>query len=259
MNSNPITSQLLGKPKSDKTTTAGPLSVQLFGKPKDDKKKKTPPKIHNYESFSEPISELKDGLKKQISETAEKGVSETWKQLLGANKPRSPFSGNLQPGQELDIDAIKQQQEQASEKAKVHNIEPGINYVGEVLHGGEKAAREETQRTQAQIQELIGEIHRIGATVKEVNQQATEATQGAVQTQERYHKGFLQRVLSMFEDTRDRIEDSDNWLQASQGKKNLKGKIGAPAKQKAKAQQLTKKHGTKFSQSGERTAGTSSG
>ena len=259
MNSNPITSQLLGKSKSDKTTT-GFLSVQLFGKPKDDKKKKTPPKIHNYESFSEPISELKNDLEKNISKTAEKAVSETWKQLLGVNKPLSPFSGNLQPGQELDIDAIKQQQEQAAnENAKAHNIEPGINYVGEVLHGREKTTRENSQKTQAQIQELISEIQKIGATVKELNQQATEATQGAVQTQERYHKGFLQWVLSMFEDTRDRIEDSDNWLQTSQGKKNLKGKIGTPVKQKAKTQQLIKKHGTKFSQSGERTAGTSSG
>lgn len=258
MNSSPITNQLFGKPKSDKTTT-GPLSVQLFGKPKDDKKKKTPPKIHNYENFSEPISELRQDLKKNISETAEKGVSEAWQQLLGA-KPRAPFSGDLKPRQELDIDAIKQQQEQAAtEKATGHNIEPGINYVGEVLHGSEKAAREETQETQGQIQELIGEIKRIGSTVKEIDSQATQATEGSVQTQERYHKGFLQRVLSMFEDTRDRIEDSDSWLQASQGKKNMKGKIGVPVKQKAKAQQLTKKHGTKFSQSGERTPATSSG
>lgn len=234
-----------------------PLATQLFGKPKDNKKKPQK-KINHYESFADPWKDLGNNLQKNVSENAKKSVTDAWKQLLGSDKlfHNAPKGGQLEPGKEVDL---KAQNEQRKAEAKPNNITPGINYAGEILRSNEKANQKEREETQREIQDLIAEIRNISGGIGELGQSANEAIGSNIVSPNKYHKTFLKWVISILRDARAKIENAGTWLQTMQGKKNMKGKIGTPVKQKAKYQQLAKKEGTKFTQSSERSTATSGG
>ncbi len=254
-NNDPLKIQLFGKPTNASTSS---LKNQVLGPSKPVHKK--PPKIiHNYETLSEPVDELKKDLNKQVG--AKDSIKKAWEQLLGADNlffgKTGGSSGGLEPGQELDLKALQQQQEQKNEEEqKKHNIDPHIKYKDEILHGTERAIQKERQETTRQVQELVVDVRQAGAAAQ-MDRQAIQATEGSMQDVGISHKRHLQRLLSWLQELKTKLEDGESWVNAVQGKKNMKGKIGAPAKQQSKHQMNIKKMGEKYRQSGERALNSS--
>jgi hypothetical protein len=182
-----------------------------------------------------------------VKKTITDEVSRDWKiavsQMLGAKTQQEThqpsnhgkLAGDLEEGLEISL-SIKNE--------KKGNIEPGINYVREIVHGAEMHAQRENAEIRQGLQEIRTEINKIALASKELKQNFKDATNDTMYTPVKpgkYHVNFFEWVLATLRDARVRIESSNNWLSAVTGKARKKG-YWASAKQ----------HGTSFTLSGER-------
>jgi hypothetical protein len=145
------------------------------------------------------------------------------------------FTGDLEEGQEINL---------SKKTEKKGNIEPGINYVREIIHGAEMHAQKENAEIRQGLQEIRTEINKIVLASKELKQNFKDVANDTMYTPVKpgkYHVNFFEWVLVTLRDARVRIESSNNWLSAVTGKARKKGYWDS-----------AKQHGTSFTLSGER-------
>ena len=156
-------------------------------------------------------------------------------------------SGDLLEGQELNFKDLHGKNSPAGEEKA--NIEPGINYRNEILHGEKRAANLQNQELKNQLQEIAIEIKKLTNSSKELQTQFKDvAIIEHTVTPGKYHKSFFTWMLSMIQTARTKVEDSGAWLAALHSKKKSR-EYGA----------MAKKHGTTFSLSNERVVATQVG
>lgn len=211
----------------------------------DAKKKKKQPKPHYVNPF-EAIEDIGKGIATQTRDQFTEGAKGAIKQVLFG-------AGDLKPGQEFDV---KAHEEKKKIEKEVHNVEPGINYVGEILHSHENKRSEETQELKKDIQQLIMEIKSLAGASKELEHSVIEATQTVVNPG-KYHKSFFKWVFSVIQDARAKIDSAGSWLSAMKGKQQKGMQMGK--QKKTNYWDLAEKHGSSFTLSGERAVASQVG
>lgn len=192
----------------------------------------------------EAIKDLGSEIKKEADDALKGAVSDLWKQMLGKGEyaqteTKDKKQGELKPGEELDLRTEK----------KYVNIEPGLNYTREVIHGERKIEAKENHETKIKIQEILIEIRKLTASSKELEIQFKDVTIEQIpQGAGKYHSNFVEWVLVMVRSARERVDHAVTWTGALKGKKNQK-----------QYWSLFKKHGTSFGLSGERVVATQVG
>src|SRR3989344_192468 len=182
-------------------------------------------------NYQNPIEAFRDLGKGVVEGATQDAVNDMWAQLLGTSEHTNASSqqGELAPGQEI---SFKKKQE----KEKLANVDPGINYRQDILHGEKRVVQRQSQEIHMQIQEILVELKKLANSSKELQVQFKDV---AVAQQPviagKYHKAFYEWVLITIRTARMRIEDSANWLAMFQSKKKQKGYW-----------QQFKKHGTSF-------------
>lgn len=182
----------------------------------------------------------------KIKDTAKQELSEDWriamKQMLGleANeKPRQEFSGDLNEGQEVIL---------TKKETKV-NIEPGIDYVSEIIHAETRITKRQEANLEAKIEEIVIELKKLSESSKQLEVEFKDVTVATLPTKPgKYHLNFFEWMLATIQNARMRIEDSATWVGVVSGKKNKKDYWNS-----------VKSHGTSFMLSGERVTATQTG
>lgn len=228
----------------------------------DDKKKKKTQYKTTYTNPFEAFEDLGKGFSDQAKTHVTEGAKTAINQLIfGAEKPQQkPSGGDLQPGQVLDLKAQQQQQEQQKQIEKqAKNIEPGINYVREILHGSENAAIKNNEELKKDIQNLILEIKSLAGATKSLEKQVSETTSVQIVNPGVYHKNFFRFVISVIRDAKQQVDSAGTWLSAMKGKQK-KGAPGAKPKKGANYWDLAEQTGTtQFMLSGERSVSNQTG
>lgn len=172
-----------------------------------------------------------------------------WEQFLGINKKgHTESGGDLIEGEELNLSLLSTKQTTEEIKEKL-DIEPGIDYRREILHGYRKIAQEDHQEISRKIQEIIIELKRLTISSKELQVEFKEvAIEQRVVNPGKYHTSFFEWVLTAIRLARMKVEDSGAWLSASKGKKAKKDYWS-----------MFKKQGTTFGLSNERVVATQTG
>lgn len=204
-------------------------------------------KQHDNKNPLEQLLSIGGGVASSVTDLGKSAINlDNWDQYLGladSEEKQKKHAGDLQEGQELDLKDLKKEN-----KEKAH-IEPGLEYVREIVHVGERASDRESQENEAQLRELMAEIKKLADSSKELQMQFKEvAVESRVVKPGKYHKSFFSWMLSMIRNARMKVEDSGAWLAALQSKKKSR-QYGA----------MAKKHGTTFSLSNERVVATQVG
>lgn len=172
-------------------------------------------------------------------------ASDFFKQVLNVNFSESAkTSGNLQEGQELDLKSLGKKQEKI-----FADIEPGNDYVREIIHAETRTSTREGREIQVRVEEILIEIENLTNASRELQAEFKDAliTQPVVEAG-KYHLNFLEWMLSTIKTAKMRIEESTGWVSAMQGKKNKKDYWS-----------MFKKQGTTFGLSNERVVSTQTG
>lgn len=204
------------------------------------------------ESFKGMGKALVTSLGTDLGKGVAQDAGKQWEQFFGINKSgqtrHREASGDLIEGEELNLTLLNRKQAQ-EEKATKIDIEPGIDYRRELLHGYRKIAKENTQEISKKIQEIIAELKRLTESSRELQVEFKEvAIEQRVVNPGKYHASFFEWVLSAIRLARMKVEDSGAWLSVSKSKK---------AKREYWA--MFKKHGTTFGLSNERVVATQTG
>jgi len=172
-----------------------------------------------------------------------------WEQFLGINKSGShEASGDLVEGQELNLSLQSANQPQEKTEAKL-DIEPGIAYHRDILHGYRKITQENNQEISRKIQEIIIELKKLTASSNVLQIEFKEvAIEQRIVNPGKYHTSFFEWVLSAIRIARMKVEDSGAWLSASKNKKAKKDYWS-----------MFKKQGTTFGLYNERVVATQTG
>lgn len=214
-----------------------------MGKTKGNKKTRQ----YTNENLVESLGGILSGVGSQTADLAKSTINlDNWDEYLGladAKEEQKKHAGDLAEGQELNLKDLKKEK-----KEKAH-IEPGLEYVREIVHAGERQISRESQEIEAQLRELMAEIKKLADSSKELQSQFKEVAieQHAVNPG-KYHKSFFTWMLATIRIARQKVEDSGAWLAAMHSKKKQR-EYGA----------MAKKHGTTFSLSNERVVATQVG
>ena len=183
------------------------------------------------------LQSLRDDLVKR-------GTNEAKDQIFGMtldeHYKHQKITGDLVEGEELIL--------KSSNKNKV-DIEPGIDYLKEVVHGEKRIIQEDARLVQRKVEEILVEIEKLASAQKELEIEFREtAVEQRVIRPGKYHLNFFEWMLSVIRLARMKIEDSGAWLSAFQSKKT-----------KRQYWAMFKKHGTTFGLSNERVVATQTG
>lgn len=214
-----------------------------MGKIKSSKKTKQ----YANENLVESLGGILSGVGSQTADLAKSTINlDNWDQYLGleeSEEKKKKHKGDLSEGEELNL---KELHEKKQEKA---HIEPGLEYVREIVHAGERQISRENQEIEAQLREIMAEVKKLADSSKELQSQFKEvAVEQHAVNPGKYHKSFFTWMLSMIRIARQKVEDSGAWLAAMHSKKKSR-EYGA----------MAKKHGTTFSLSNERVVATQVG
>jgi hypothetical protein len=208
-----------------------------------------PKSFVNYKNPFEALPDFNNALKKTATDQLKGAKQDVMQSLFGVR----PKGGDLAPGQELDLKAHKQEQ-------KALGAEPAINYAREILDVGKKPAYVETRNIAQEVQNLVNELKGLAASTKTLEKEITEATGHTIVTPGKYHKTFLQHLLSIVHDAREKIENAGTWMNAMKGKqKRGPGMSGAKPKKQNNFWGKVKKSGSQYLMSGEHSSSRNAG
>lgn len=189
--------------------------------------------------------ETRNDVVSQIKDTAKEELQQDWRiamrQMLGiesSEKPEGAF-GDLSEGQEIIF----------TKKERKVNVEPGIDYVSEIIHAETRITKKQEANLEAKIEEITIELRKLSESSKQLQVEFKDITVATLPVKPgKYHLNFFEWMLITIKNARMRIEDSAAWVSVVSGKKNKKDYWN-----------LAKSHGTSFMLSGERVAATQTG
>lgn len=204
-------------------------------------------KQYSNDNLVESLGGILSGIGNQTADLAKSTINlDNWDQYLGLEESegkKKKHKGDLSEGEELNL---KELHEKKQEKA---HVEPGLEYVREIVHAGERQISRENQEVEAQLREIMTEVKKLADSSKELQSQFKEvAVEQHAVTPGKYHKSFFTWMLLMIRIARQKVEDSGAWLAAMQSKKKSR-EYGA----------MAKKHGTTFTLNNERNVATQVG
>lgn len=216
-------------------------------KPPPPPPKKTPT---YYDNPWEAFDQMGKTTAKQVVDHTKAAGGDILRQLGGEFLLKSAKSkgGELKPGQEINF---KQMGAQEKKAAPPPRIETDINYFREIAEAGKVATQKENAELKQQIQDLVIEIQKLAKVVKPLDAIATQAIGPTIVKPGKYHKTFMQHLLSVLRDARKTV-DSSGALQMTNSKDKKK-------KKKSDWWAMAKQHGTQFMMSGESNSSRGAG
>lgn len=185
-------------------------------------------------------------IKKNLSATPDDFIKQVLPSESAGTGKSLPKSGDLQPGQALNLKGESKQEQPKPEKKL--RIEAGMNYFAEIRQSSERSTSKEMRQIDYQIKQIKEELERLVASSSKL----VQMQYGAVSMEQapasvgKYHLNFLEWMLLIIRNTREKVEDSGAWLSVAKRKGGL-------------LQNAWKKGNTSVTMSNERQVATQSG
>jgi len=206
-------------------------STNVFQSNTSQQKKRPTP---NHDSILEAFRDLGGGVKNTIAnDVVGKTASDALSSLFGQMpkpqseyRPKNPFERSPFPGFKKET------------PAPIHRPE--------ILSPARIS--EEQQRVKQQLESIRAELGMLAKSMGKLNTEIEKAIMETPVDPGVYHVNFLERLKSLLQMIRKRVDSSNEWLQLSGNRKKQKGYWGK-----------YKKHGTQFGLSADRTPATQTG
>lgn len=131
-------------------------------------------------------------------------------QMLGFERPPVRASGNLVPGQTIEIDRVL---EEEREENKV--LRQKLAYEQSLRAQEQTLSVQKTQELKLQMQALTHELGSLAASTQSLARETKIAAMQAPVSPGVYHVNFFERLRSFIVSFRKKIENASLWLQAS--------------------------------------------
>ncbi len=140
-----------------------------------------------------------------------KNTSEDFiKELLGLSKPKVKRSGEINPGEQLQMNEVVSGKEEENKHLKAQ-----ISLERQLSADEKRISQEKGSELKVQLQALMQEVQKVASSTENL----AEATQVAMMTAPVepgvYHISFFEKVLEFLRSFRKRIDTTAVWLQST--------------------------------------------
>lgn len=168
-------------------------------------------------------------------------IGDASEQLFGLEVKRG--NGDLSEGQEISLGEESNRTQETVQKTETH-----LEYFEKIKETATSADRGEQIIVRQQIEQIRTELQSIKSASAELEHVVKAVNMQMPVNPGRYHVTFFEWLLTSLTNARRNLESSANWLNLFKSKKQQK-----------QYWSMSKKHGTTFSLSQERTAATQTG
>lgn len=174
-----------------------------------DQKKKTQ-SIITKQNVLESLKDLGGGVSTQAGDLLKNTSEDFFKELMGLSVPKVKRSGEIGPGQSLQMSDVMSGKEEENKKLRAQ-----ISLERQMSADEKKVSNENMGELKVQLQALMQEVQKVAAST----QNLAEATQVTMMTAPAepgiYHLTFFQNVLEFLQSFRKRIDSTVTWLQST--------------------------------------------
>jgi len=193
----------------------------------------------------ESLKDVGNTAQKSIKEDLFKGSSEEFiKQLFGQKKEKK-FSGDIIPGETLELNEVYSGQREENEKLRRQ-----ITYERNLSSEQKNQSDKELNKLRIQLHALIQEVGELAKATQNIGENIEVASMYAPANPGVYHIVFFEKLLEFIKSFRRKIENADVWLQATNKRARRKDFWGTFT---------SKRGGTKFLLSSEHYVSRSAG
>jgi len=187
---------------------------------------------HSPEVLKE-LNDFGDAVAQSVKGNLTESWSDTWKQILGLSSSESPKAQHAKPPEyrkdpktgaiEL-FNSANHKDKKSAEKPARSEIRAAIDYHGEIVKNRERSSNRENHELDQRVNQIMVELKRLitSSRVLQVEFAEVSVEQNPVKAGE-YHLNFLEWMLIVIKNAREKVEDSGAWLNAIKGKKGKKG------------------------------------
>lgn len=158
----------------------------------------------------ESLKDLGTGVSAQTTDLL-KGTSEDFlKELLGMTKPSAKKSGDLSPGESVQMNEEVQAKEEENKKLRAQ-----ISLERQLSGDEKKVSIEKSRELQMELTALMQEVQKVSVSTQQLAE-VTQVTMMAAPIEPGiYHISFFRNFLNFLESFRKRIDLTVTWLQSS--------------------------------------------
>ncbi|HUC94676.1 MAG TPA: DUF5660 family protein [Candidatus Saccharimonadales bacterium] len=174
-----------------------------------DTKKKSAQAITR-QNVLESLKDLGSGATNQAGDFLKDTSEDFLKELLGLSKPKVKRSGEINPGESLQMNEVISGKEEENKHLRAQ-----ISLERQLSADEKRVSQEKSGELKVQLQALMQEVQKVAAST----QNLAEVTQVSMMTAPVepgiYHISFFQNVLEFLQSFRKRIDYAATWLQSS--------------------------------------------
>jgi hypothetical protein len=158
----------------------------------------------------ESLKDLGTGTTTQAGDLLKNTSEDFFRELMGMSLPQVKRSGEINPGESLQMSEVLSGTEEENKKLKAQ-----ISLERQLSADEKKVSSENMQTLRVQLQALMQEVQSVAAST----QNLAEATKVAIMTAPvepgPYHIAFFQNILEFLVSFRKKIDLAATWLQSS--------------------------------------------
>ena len=193
----------------------------------------------------ESLKDVGNTAQKSIKEDLLKGTSEEFIKQLFGQKEEKKYSGEIIPGETLELNEVYTGQRQQNEKLRKQ-----ISFERKLSSEQKNQSDKQLNELRIQLHALMQEVGELAKVTQNIGQDIEVASMQVTANPGTYHIVFFEKLLEFIKTFRRKIENADVWLQASNKRANRKDFWGTFT---------SKRGGTKFLLSSEHYVSRSAG
>lgn len=172
--------------------------------------KKKSQSIRTKQNVLESLKDLGANAGGQVSDLLHDTSEDFFKELLGIPRSQPKRSGEMTPGQSLEMGAVLSGREEENKKLRAQ-----IGLERQLSADEKRISERKSNELKVQLQALISEVAKVAASTQNL---ATETQVAMIQAPAEpgiYHLIFFQKVLEFLQSFRKKIDEASVWLSSS--------------------------------------------
>jgi hypothetical protein len=158
----------------------------------------------------ESLKDLGDDFTEQGSNLLKGTSEEFFKELLGMQRAQVKRSGEMAPGESLDMSSVLAGKEEENKKLRAQ-----ISLERNLSSDEKRLSQEKMQELRIQLQAITVEIRKLAASTGNLATQTEIAMVEVPNNPGVYHVIFFEKVLEFLQSFRKKIDSAATWLQSS--------------------------------------------
>ena len=158
----------------------------------------------------ESIKDLGGGTASQTADFIKDTSADFIRELLGLSLTNTKKSGELRPGQQIEMNDVL-----SGKEAQISKEKRQLNFEKRLLNEEKLATREKSQVLRIQLQSIMQEVKKVAESTENLAESTQASIVAAPVEPGVYHIQFFENLLTFLKSFRERIDLASTWMESA--------------------------------------------